>query len=124
MHVVALSQSDKTALQAYIAVLTLQPQLNDEPYADPVLEDVLCLMGVNFSDYWTPNADFFNRLNKSQLSEIAKNEVSDEFAQQHASSKKVVFAEALSRSFNIDQGDSTSEKGKTWIPDCLSTVRN
>lgn len=37
---------------------------------------------------------------------------------------EVVFAEALSRAFNIDQSDSTAEKGKTWIPDCLSTVRN
>ena len=106
----ALGQSDKTALQGYIAVLTLKPQLNDEPYADPVLEYVLSLMDVNFADYWTPNAAFFSRLNKHQLSEIAQSEISEEFAQQHLNSKKVVFAEVI----------STHEKIKGWIPDCLS----
>jgi ParB family chromosome partitioning protein len=106
----ALDQSDKTALQGYIAVLTLNPQLNDEPYADPVLEHVLSLMDVNFADYWTPNAAFFSRLNKHQLSEIAQSEISEEFSQNYVNSKKVVFAEAI----------STHEKIQGWIPDCIS----
>ena len=105
--------------------MTLKPQLSDDDYADKALEHALGLMDANLAAYWTPNADFFNRLTKKQLGAIGKQVISEQFEQAHLKDKKALFAEALWVTFNTSQADSGLAKDvhqriDAWLPDGMS----
>ncbi|MEO0510822.1 MAG: ParB N-terminal domain-containing protein [Verrucomicrobiota bacterium] len=123
----ALTEKDKIALQAYAASLMLEPQLNDDPSLDPTLEKAAKLMSVDVSKYWTPDSDFFTRLTKKHIEEIASKVITAEFAQRHAESKKSDFAKAMGSAFN--SGGKTTHLNKAaidrianWVPECMEVA--
>tara|TARA_R110001583_G_scaffold33548_6_gene113317 strand:+ start:1018 stop:2895 length:1878 start_codon:yes stop_codon:yes gene_type:complete len=121
----ALSEADKIALQAYAAVYMLKPQLNDEGQTDPTLERAAQIIGVDVASYWTPDAEFFGRITKGQMEEIATEVIDPEFAQRHQKDKKGVYAEAMGNVFNpevktIGIKAPTRKRLAAWVPECMT----
>lgn len=121
----ALTEKDKIALQAYAASLMLEPQLNDDPSLDPTLEKAAQLMSVNVAKNWTPDSDFFTRLTKKHMENIASEVIGAEFSERHSSKKKGDFADALGSAFN--QGGKAAHLDKDaqqrmadWVPKCMA----
>lgn len=123
----ALSEADKMALQAYAAAYMLIPQLNDEGGSVPTLERAAQMMNVDMASHWTPDADFFARLTKGHMSELAKDLISAEFASGHQKDKKAAFAEAMGNAFNPEVKSPSVPKTATqriaaWVPECMETL--
>lgn len=120
----ALLEADKIALQAYAAVQMLQPQLNDEGNAEPTLERAAQIIGVDVAKYWTPDADFFTRITKGHMEEIATEVIDREFAQRHQKDKKGVYAKAMGNVFNpevktIGIKAPARKRLAAWVPSCM-----
>jgi len=122
----ALSEADKIGLQAYAAAQMLKPQLNDNFECEPTLERVAQLISVDVASYWTPNAEFFARITKKHMEEIAETVISPAFVQRHSKDKKSVFAEAIgaaftheSKSSHVDQ--ETAQRIASWVPPCMQS---
>lgn len=119
-----LSDDQKAALQAYAAALMLEPQLSDDSRPEPTLERAAQLMDVDVADHWTPSHEFFERLNKKHMGEIAESLISSSYAETHAKDKKQAFAKALGKAFNsrgvtqsVDQ--EARQRMAKWAPECM-----
>ncbi len=125
----ALSEDDKTRLQAYAAILMLQPQLSDEREAEPTLERTAQIIGSDPAATWTPGGDFFARLTKGHMLQIAGEVVGPDFAERHAKDKKADLATSLGAVF-LPVADEKEAYPKArpgiaaWAPACMRPRKN
>ncbi len=113
-----LTAEDKTRVLAFVASNSLMPTLPHED--DAALVQAEKDMGGKMRDYWTPNAELFDRLPKRELLAIGKDTLGTSWADNHTKVKKGDIAEKLGAAFD---GSETLKRAKTvtaklakWIP--------
>ena len=89
------------------------------------MERAAQIIGVDVASYWTPDAEFFGRITKGQMEEIATEVIDPEFAQRHQKDKKGVYAEAMGNVFNpevktIGIKAPTRKRLAAWVPECMT----
>ncbi|WP_309387232.1 ParB/RepB/Spo0J family partition protein [Cerasicoccus frondis] len=113
----ALTDDEKTSLQAYAASMMVRYQNN-------TFDHTAQLVNMDVRTYWTPNADFFARTTKRYMQTMAGEIIDQAFVQRHAKSKKGDLANAI--------GDAVDPKTETpfitpeaqarlaeWCPECI-----
>ena len=122
-----LSEQAKASLLAYAAAHMLKPQLNDESQTVPSLERAAEMMQVDVASYWTPTKDFFNRLTKGHMMDIAKTVISPTYAQAREKHKKGEYAEALGNAFDPSVNNPSVDQAAagriaSWVPECMTVT--
>ena len=116
----ALTSEEKTALQAYAAILMLLPSLPDgsSGYTHETLELAISMAGLEMADVWTPSADFFNRTSKQIMLDIAREVgcTESEIAE-FEKMRKPEFAGQLAAMFEKSKG--TGDALDKWNPKCF-----
>jgi ParB family chromosome partitioning protein len=120
----ALDEAEKTGLLAYAAALMLRPQLADESRREPTLERAAQIMGTNPADYWTPGTEFFQRMTKGHMLDVAKEVIGPDYAKRHGKSKKGDLAASMGNVFlpaeNMpDAYPTVRSKITAWLPFCM-----
>jgi len=116
----ALSPGEKTRLLAFVASHSLEAVLHGEDERNASLDRAAQIMQTDYSDYWTPDTDFFSRLPKGELLKIGRQTVSDEWADSRGKSKKTGLVAALGKAFSPDGSAALSKQARqrttSWTP--------
>jgi ParB family chromosome partitioning protein len=121
----ALTEEEKTGLLAYAAAQMLLPQLADDSGKEPTLERAAEIMGTKPADYWRPGAEFFQRMTKGHMLEVAKEVIGPDYAKRHGKSQKSELAASMGNVFlpadnTADAYPKARARINAWLPFCMA----
>ena len=118
-----LPVSDKQRLFAACVAAILKGQLATDTRARPELELTVESLGIDFAAEYRPAAaDFWSRLNKSQIMTIAEEVLGSDWVQAHSKDKKDALVTAVAAAFDaeeeVPQGVTPEARAKAlaWAP--------
>lgn len=114
-----LSPENKTRALAFVAANTLEAVLPAEAAGAGGLDHAAKLMKTNVRAYWTPNADFFARLRKSELLEIGKKIIGASWSEARKKEKKSDLVLSLAGIFDGSCASLTAtakKRAAAWVP--------
>ena len=95
-----LSNEDKKALFAWAAATALNAQLASDNQPSAVIEELGARMDVDVAACWRPTAaNYWSSVTKAHIASVAKDVISDDFAEERASEKKGEAAAAMETAF-------------------------
>jgi len=117
----SLPQADKQELFAACVARLMRPQLSTSSHASVIWEQLATRLDLDIASYWRPSGEnFFSRLKKSQLLELAGNVISDEWAANYRKSSKSELVAALDRAFSLWSdwrfSDEQIDRLVNWLP--------
>lgn len=118
-----LPTEDKQALFAWATAYSVRAQLSTDDHANPIIENIGSRMEVNVEECWRPTAqNYWGTVTKAHIGKVAKDLISDDFAQERLSEKKGEAAAAMETVFSeLAETTSGLEKSVTikttsWLP--------
>ncbi len=115
---VALSENEKSALWAYVVADSFMSGLADRQGG--AMDAVMDLLAVPFREHWTPTGDnFFGRIQRSTLDQVATDLCGDEWVAERSSMKKSELAKTVSTLF-VSSDNTPVEREDAiggWLPE-------
>ena len=119
----ALPLEDKQALFAFAASMSLKAQLATDNGPSEVLEELGARMDVDVAACWRPTAaNYWGSVTKAHIAQVAKDVISDGFAEERTSEKKAEAAAAMEQAFSENAAETAGlDKTKaaqtaSWLP--------
>ncbi len=119
----ALKPREKQALFAFATACALVAQLSVDHGANPVIEEAGRRMDVDVAACWRPTAvSYFGRVKKEMSLDVARELISDRWADEHGGGKKAVVADAMEAAFSDQARErtgltpATAAKTERWLP--------
>lgn len=119
----ALPAEDKQSLFAFTAAHALKSQLSTDNHPNIIIEELGARMDVDVAACWRPTAaNYWGTVTKAHIAAIAKEMISDDFADERSGEKKGEAAAAMERAFGetaIEAAGLTKEtaaKTLRWLP--------
>ncbi len=120
----SLNDEDKQKLFAACVAITYKGQLTIDAGVKPEVEQVVDDLGIDFATRFRPTVDnFWGRLTKGRMLEIAEETLGAEWADAHAGDKKAVLAQAMEDAFadGDDVPEGVTPEGRkaalAWTPE-------
>ena len=122
----ALPDAAKRALFAWASALAIKPQLFSDNNPSPVIEEIGTRLRVDVAACWRPTAStYWGRVNKGHAVSMARDLISDDYAEERNRERKGDIAAAMERAFAEDAAQSegfdiqTAAKTLRWLPDVM-----